>query len=750
MRAPEARSAPPRTTLHAVEGVARRLVLLVAPIWLLPVLATSLAPTSTWQRTDVTVALVVVALGYLAFWKLGQPVAMVTALSVASAWLALHDPAAQGLTTQDLILEQWVNLSAWVAGILIARTRVSAAVVVGGVVCVVLVLVAQQPALTNDDLAALVAYGLTDGLAAVAAFGVMRRSARATDTQIERRLRTAEALESQRARQRESRRIARLMHDTVINTLCAVQLWEHTDPALLRERAQADLSLLHALEPATTTASKVVTDLCRQRASLLGLELECHEPEGLPELPADVAAALQGACWEALTNVAKHSNARRATLTWTRSGHAISLEISDDGVGFDTGRPRVGGMAESIHARCAEVGVMATIASQPGGGTTVRLVWGPEQTNPTPPAQPSAPPFERDLATSVGWIAAALGLFCLGALLRLGVGAAHTWFGLAGFTVVILVALATGAVLRRGAVIRPPVLLYVVAGLLVVAAPSFGIHGCARVGTWWWGPFGGILLGAYAAILDARTRAVVATVVGTGLGYLAAVATIVDGTDKCRQDTLAFLVLQSGLIVALGSARKRHAQIYDAGTRAMHAAELDRVSMAREAATQRSRQRHFAYAQTVAAPVLAGLADGHLNPTDASARFAAEAAESAMRLLATLDASGPGSVGSVLATSVVAAHERGVRLHVSLVNTALMHARASRGLPAALQEFVAACPAGSSAQLTFLDDQPGIRVLAVIRGHATEQQEIQLRESGWTVTAVEGDLLLEQVLGEHR
>lgn len=90
---------------------------------------------------------------------------------------------------------------------------------------------------------------------------------------------------------------------------------------------------------------------------------------------------------EALTNVAKHAQARHATVTLARTDDAVLLTVEDDGVGIPaverTGiREGVGlglfGMAE----RAQLVGGTFTIEVRPGGGTRVSA-WLPLLAAPT-------------------------------------------------------------------------------------------------------------------------------------------------------------------------------------------------------------------------------------------------------------------------------------------------------------------------------------------------------------------------------
>jgi signal transduction histidine kinase len=98
--------------------------------------------------------------------------------------------------------------------------------------------------------------------------------------------------------------------------------------------------------------------------------------EGSPgkRLPAPTETALYRIVQEALTNVTKHAQATRVSITFVRSGRLLRCAIRDDGVGFDVptvltrwGSRGLGltGIQERLHA----VGGTLDIIATPRGGT---------------------------------------------------------------------------------------------------------------------------------------------------------------------------------------------------------------------------------------------------------------------------------------------------------------------------------------------------------------------------------------------
>jgi signal transduction histidine kinase len=103
---------------------------------------------------------------------------------------------------------------------------------------------------------------------------------------------------------------------------------------------------------------------------LNGLRVTVEAPEELPALPAAVEVAAYRIALEALTNVARHAEARICTVRLAVNG-ALELEITDDGRGIDPTR-RVGVGLSSMRERAVELGGACRVEPAPTGGTRVR------------------------------------------------------------------------------------------------------------------------------------------------------------------------------------------------------------------------------------------------------------------------------------------------------------------------------------------------------------------------------------------
>lgn len=195
------------------------------------------------------------------------------------------------------------------------------------------------------------------------------------------------------AQEIERRRLAGDIHDgisqrliTLSYRLDAAARAVGTDPAEASEQLEearnlARLTLEEARSAISGLRPPVLDDLglAGALASLarsvpdLSLELDLADIR----LPEHIELALYRIAQEGLQNVVKHSHARLARLFFGVTDGVARLEITDDGVGFDTfenplGGDEMGGYGLlSIAERAELVGGRLNIRSRPGTGTTV-------------------------------------------------------------------------------------------------------------------------------------------------------------------------------------------------------------------------------------------------------------------------------------------------------------------------------------------------------------------------------------------
>ncbi len=193
----------------------------------------------------------------------------------------------------------------------------------------------------------------------------------------------------------ERERLAREIHDTLAQGFTSiVMLAQAAAPALDRDRAAAEkhlalieevarenLAEARALVAASTPAGldgstlpDAVRRLAERFARETGIEVDVDLPP-VTRLDRDREVVVLRAVQEALSNVRRHSGARRVAVRLVEDGDGALVEVGDDGAGFaPQDRHRGYGLA-GMRARIGEVGGELDVASTPGGGTrlTVRL-----------------------------------------------------------------------------------------------------------------------------------------------------------------------------------------------------------------------------------------------------------------------------------------------------------------------------------------------------------------------------------------
>lgn len=200
----------------------------------------------------------------------------------------------------------------------------------------------------------------------------------------------------------ERGRLARDLHDAVTQTLFSASLTAEVLPRIwqrdpdeglkrlekLRELTRGALAemrtLLLQLRPAALVESDL-PDLLRQLAEAFTGRTRIPitlNVEGDCVLAPDVQVALYRIAQEALNNIAKHAQASTASLHLAYPPGKVSLNIQDDGSGFDPNDSRANHLGLGIMAERAEtIGAALTITSAPGEGTTITVIWNEEGTS---------------------------------------------------------------------------------------------------------------------------------------------------------------------------------------------------------------------------------------------------------------------------------------------------------------------------------------------------------------------------------
>ena len=196
-----------------------------------------------------------------------------------------------------------------------------------------------------------------------------------------------------RAQEEERKRVARDLHDEVNQALTAVLLrleaaCQDAPPGLAAELGQVKalttrameelLGLARQLRPTALDDHGLLPALdgqVRRFATQTGIAARLSS-RGDPSLVGDEQRlVVYRVAQEALTNAARHADARTVMVELEASGTGVELRVRDDGRGFDPAAAAageglgLGGMAE--RARLA--GGTLAVEAAPGRGTTIAL-----------------------------------------------------------------------------------------------------------------------------------------------------------------------------------------------------------------------------------------------------------------------------------------------------------------------------------------------------------------------------------------
>lgn len=194
----------------------------------------------------------------------------------------------------------------------------------------------------------------------------------------------------------ERQRLARELHDSVTQSLYSVTLYANAAALALaagkqnvtadylhelQETAQEGMRdmrlLIFQLHPPVLETEGLVAALQARLAAVegrAGLKTE-FRVEAERRLPIAIESELYWIAQEALNNVRKHASARHVSVHLHFNTTSITLDVLDDGVGFDLQTvPAEGrGGLRTIAERTAQIGGKLTYTSTLGEGTRVKV-----------------------------------------------------------------------------------------------------------------------------------------------------------------------------------------------------------------------------------------------------------------------------------------------------------------------------------------------------------------------------------------
>ncbi|MBK1788503.1 sensor histidine kinase [Prauserella sp. ASG 168] len=195
----------------------------------------------------------------------------------------------------------------------------------------------------------------------------------------------------------ERQRLSREIHDTlaqgftgIITQLQAAQQasddppeWQrHLDAAsaLARDNLREARRAVHALNPEElehTGLPEALSGIVHRWSARTGVPAEFVTTGTAATMHPEIEATLLRVTQEALGNVAEHAAARRVGLTLSYMEDQLTLDVRDDGVGFDVERLRRNGKDHrgfgltGMRKRVQRLAGSLVVESEPGGGTAI-------------------------------------------------------------------------------------------------------------------------------------------------------------------------------------------------------------------------------------------------------------------------------------------------------------------------------------------------------------------------------------------
>ena len=206
------------------------------------------------------------------------------------------------------------------------------------------------------------------------------------------RLRLQQVVQVERIRNR----IARDLHDEIGSTLSSISLYSEVADSMVKEKAPEVRGMLQQISDSTTSMMEAMSDIVwtintqndrfnniinRMRALAVEIleakncALEFTAPDSLDrlELNMEQRKNFYLIFKEAINNTAKYAEAKKVTVHLSYQHRELSMEITDDGKGFDLRAHADGNGLKNMAARAAQLQGHLEIESMPGKGTHIRL-----------------------------------------------------------------------------------------------------------------------------------------------------------------------------------------------------------------------------------------------------------------------------------------------------------------------------------------------------------------------------------------
>jgi two-component system sensor histidine kinase DesK len=222
------------------------------------------------------------------------------------------------------------------------------------------------PGWTDDG-----SYGFAIFLGALAVFGLRRAIQRSVE------LNAARKDMAELAVQEERNRFARDLHDILGHSLTVITVKAELAGKLIEAnptKAAAEVADVESLARAALADVRAAVagyrelslagELVSARAALQAAEVRADLPTTVDEVPEENRELFAWVVREGVTNVVRHSGAKRCTIRIT----ATQIEVLDDGKGPTPGGGASGHGLIGLRERADQVGASVQVGQAPGGG----------------------------------------------------------------------------------------------------------------------------------------------------------------------------------------------------------------------------------------------------------------------------------------------------------------------------------------------------------------------------------------------
>ncbi|HOV99440.1 MAG TPA: sensor histidine kinase [Bacteroidota bacterium] len=227
---------------------------------------------------------------------------------------------------------------------------------------------------------------------------MMIRSHRKIEAEQRERIRQMQVFSEklQAAREEEQKRLSRELHDELGGTLTSLKydlFWiqQHIQPS--DELNQRMSSMQELIGSATKVVQRISAELRPKILDSLGLvpalewliqdfqkrtgiNATFTHPESIPSLDDNAKTGIYRIVQEALTNVARHSQASEVSITLVIQNSSLHIQVTDNGKGFDESlleHPDSLGLL-SMQERARIIGATISIHGKLGKGTNVSVI----------------------------------------------------------------------------------------------------------------------------------------------------------------------------------------------------------------------------------------------------------------------------------------------------------------------------------------------------------------------------------------